>query len=434
MTLNNPTVSTVIKNYTTSQNAFLPKTVIIPLIQEHGLIYQPIVKVGDIVKEGDIIATAGTDLNKVNYIHSSVPGKVLDIGPCFSPNGKQDYAITIKFGGSFSYLGKIINEIPSASIIPSTIAEKLIQNGVINTFKTNCPENLGNQILTIKKNKCLIVRMFDEDPYRITDSLISKLFFKEVVKGAQIVAKAMNANGVVFAIDQKLEDKTLFQEITDERIHVLEMNIKRYPSGTPREIVSAFSRSGADKITGFSINKNDLFTDSSSVYDAYKAVLCSTPSINKFVHFSGNCLYSSALLNIKIGTTLKEIVSQLGGFVKNPAMIIINGSLCGNSVTSLDVPITKYIKSVQFVTSQKVTDDQIYSCINCGNCRFACPVKISPDILYNNTVNYKLLPETFAASSIACIECGLCNTVCPARLPLCQTISVLKGNLLNKQD
>ena len=36
------------------------------------------------------------------------------------------------------------------------------------------------------------------------------------------------------------------------------------------------------------------------------------------------------------------------------------------------------------------------------------------------------MPENFAASSIACIECGLCNTVCPARLPLSQTISLLK--------
>lgn len=432
MTLSNPTVSAVIKNYTSTQNAFLSKIVTIPLIQEKGITYQPIVKPGDIVKEGDIIATSGTNLSKVNYIHSSVPGKVLEISPCISPDGKQVFAIKIKFGGSFNYLGKPVSEKKTSSITPASIGKQLIENGVINTFKTSCPENLGNQLHELKDKSSLIVRMFDEDPYRITDSLMSKLFFNQVVKGAQIVAKSMNATGIVFAIDQKLENKEIFQTITDERIHVLEMNIKRYPCGTPREIVSAYVRSGAEKSSGFSISKKDLFTDASTMYEAYKAIICSIPSISRFVHFSGNCLYSSALLDIKIGTPIKDIVNQLGGFVKDPAMIIINGSLCGSSVTTLDVPITKYIKSVQFVTSQKSTDDQIYSCINCGNCRVACPVNISPDILYNNTVNYKLLPENFAASSLACIECGLCNTVCPSRLPLGQTISVLKQNLLNK--
>ena len=103
--------------------------------------------------------------------------------------------------------------------------------------------------------------------------------------------------------------------------------------------------------------------------------------------------------------------------------------LCGTSVKSLDIPITKYVKSVEFLSKKKNSDEQIYSCINCGNCRFACPVKLSPDILYNHTVNFKLLKDTYAASSLACIECGLCNTVCPARLPLCQTIKVLKNKL-----
>ena len=100
-----------------------------------------------------------------------------------------------------------------------------------------------------------------------------------------------------------------------------------------------------------------------------------------------------------------------------------------NSPKSLDIPITKYVKSVEFLSKKNKNDEQIYSCINCGNCRFACPVKLSPDILYNHTVNFKLLKENFSASSLACIECGLCNTVCPARLPLCQTIKVLKNKL-----
>lgn len=430
MNLYNQIVSSVIKNYSLSQNAFLPKIVTIPLSQEYNLTYIPTVKIGDTVKEGEIIAKSTSEYGETTYIHSSIPGKVIDIEPCCSPNGKQEYAIKIQFGGSFSYLGKKNLDINPSTISPISISDILIEKGIINTFRTSFPENLGLKIKTMKKGS-LIVRMFDEDPYRYADSLIAKIYFEQVIKGAKIVAKAMNASGIVIAIDQKLDEeaKKKCEELKSESFCVLEMNIKRYPCGTPREIVSAFNRNGMKKNCNFTINKNDLFTDASSMYEAYKAVLCSTPAVNKEIHFTGNCLFSSALLNVKIGTPLKDVISQLGGFVKEPATIIINGSLCGTSVTNLEVPVTQYVKSVEFSSIQKVTDDHIYSCVNCGNCRFVCPVKISPDILYNNTVNFKLLPETFAASSLGCIECGLCNTVCPSRLPLCQTIIVLKQNI-----
>ena len=432
MKSNNPVVSSIIKNYNISQKAFLPKTVIIPLSQESESSYNCIVKPGDIVKEGQVIAQTEITKGWTSYLHSSVPGKVLSLEPCISPNGRQEFAVKIQFGGALSYLGKTQNEKSIDSFSQKEIPNTLIKNGVINTFKTSIPENLGIQIEEMNKEHerhNLVVRLFDEDPYRITDSLVSKFYFNEIVKGARIIAKAINAKGIVFAIDQKSNEKAVFDNPDYKDIFALEMKIQRYPCGTPREIVSAFSRGPLSKICNFTLTKKDLFTDSSTIYEAYKALLLSVPCVDKLVHFSGNCINASCLLDVKLGTNLRDIVPQVGGFIKEPAHIIINGMLCGTSVKSLDIPITKYVKSVDFLSKTKNTDEQIYSCVNCGNCRFACPVKLSPDILYNHTVNFKLLKETFAASSLACIECGLCNTVCPARLPLCQTIKVLKNKL-----
>jgi len=429
MTLSNPITSSVIKNYSDSQNAFLSKIVTIPLAQEYGISYTANVKPGDIVKEGDVIATSTS--KKTTYIHASVPGEVIEILPCNCPNGRQDFAIKIKFKGSLSYLGKLPAVETAASIPVTSIAKKLIDNSVINTFKISNPQNLGYEIKDMDKGHNLVVRMFDEDPYRVTDSLIAKLYFDEIFKGAEIIAKAIGATGIVFAIDQKIDSKQkkYYENIQLPNFRCLEMNIRKYPCGTPREIISAFSRSGLKKNSNFVLTKKDLFTDASTMYEVYKAVACSIPSVDKLVYFSGNSLYSSALLNVKIGMPIKDIIEQLGGFVKEPAMIIINGRVSGSTITNLEVPITKYVKSVEFFNTQKKTDDQVYSCINCGNCRVACPVNISPDILHNNSVNNKLLPETFAASALGCIECGLCNTVCPARLPLSQIITLLKQKL-----
>lgn len=423
----NTVVSTVIKNYNFSQNAFLSKEVDISLSQEYGTTYTSVVKAGDIVKEGDIIARAGTSVEDTTYIHASLPGKVLDILPSYSPDGKHDFAIKIKFGGALSYLGKKIKEIPETDLDLHRIASVIQDNGVLNTFKIAKPANFGLQLKKVSGDKSLIIRMFDEDPYRITDSLITKFYLEEIVKTAKVIGKSIKAKGIFFAIDQKFEKKDDLKKLLDADCHLLEMNLKKYPCGTPREIVSNFKRSQLKKTCSFELSSKDIFVDSSTLYDAYKAIFYSIPVISKSVHFSGNCLYSSCLLDVKIGTKLKDIVGQLGGFAKTPSLIIINGSICGTSVQSLDVPVTKYVKSVEFISKVRNTNSHVYSCINCGNCRFACPVKLSPDILYTNTINFKLLPENFAASSIACIQCGICNTVCPARLPLSQTISLLKN-------
>ena len=428
MISNNPVVSKVIKDYNSTQNAFLPRTVTIPLSEEIGVNYKAIVSPGDRIKEGAVIAIS-TNLETPSYIHSSIPGTVEDIVPCYCPNTKQGYGVKIKLGGAFSYLGKNIEEENIDNITTSFIEKEINNNGIVNTFYANSPENFGFQIKNCKKGMCLVIRMFDEDPYRITDSLIAKFYSQEIIKGAAIIAKVINAAGVVFAVDQKLKHKGFFDNESIQNFRVLEMNIKRYPSGTPREIVSAFRRTGLKKSSNFEIKKTDLFIDAATAYEVYRAVCLKTPEISKPVHFSGNCLQASCLLDVRIGTPIKDIISQIGGVSKNPELVIINGDLCGSSVQNLDVPITKYVKSVKLVSNRKITDTQIYNCVNCGNCRVICPVHISPDILYNTTVNFQSVPESFAKSSLACISCGLCNTVCLARLPLCQTISVLKENV-----
>ena len=89
---------------------------------------------------------------------------------------------------------------------------------------------------------------------------------------------------------------------------------------------------------------------------------------------------------------------------------------------------------MEFISKTKITDSQIYSCVNCGNCRYVCPSRISPDILYSYAVNFKEIPEVLKNTVQDCEECGSCNTVCPARLPLSKTISYLKDTVYEEKN
>ena len=439
MKLNYQNLSSILKNYKTSQNSFISKEFLVPLEQENQINYTNIVQKDDIVKEGQVIAVS-TNSSKsrkfsedLTFIHSPVPGKVLDIIPVYTSSGKQKFAVKIKFGGEFSYLGKKNTEKSIEDLSSSQIINELIEKGVINTYNLRKIENPG---LQIKNNsyKNLVIRLFDEDSFRYTDSLVAKIYTNEIVKGAQILAKAMNCYGILFVIDQKFENKEKLENFNISNLRILQVKTKKSPCGTQKQIEQAFRKSGIKKTSNLDITKNDFFTDSSTLYEVYKAVICSTPSVSHLVHFSGNCLYSSCLLDVKIGTTLKDIVNQIGGFAKEPSVIVINGLIYGNSVESLNVPITKSVKSVEFISKTKITDNQIYSCVNCGNCRYICPSKISPDVLYSYAVNFKEIPEVLKNTVLSCEECGICNTVCPARLPLTKTISYLKDTVCEEKS
>jgi len=128
MTLSNTVASSMIKNYRFSPNAFLPRIVEIPLMMEDGISYKSIVNVGDKVEEGQKIAVSSEYDNEKTFIRSSVPGTVVAIEPCFSPNGRQTFAVKIKTGGSFSYIGKIPKE-KNTHYTNESLSKKLIEDG-----------------------------------------------------------------------------------------------------------------------------------------------------------------------------------------------------------------------------------------------------------------------------------------------------------------
>lgn len=420
-----PEKSNELKNYQQPQNAFLPRRVNIPLCEEYNTVCKSLVKPGDIVTEGQLIASPSSRTK--SGIHSSLPGLVESIVNCQCPNGKTEKAIRISLNGSFNYLGKILAEKNIDSFDASQISEMIFEKGVINTFNTLKPKNLGHQIKSFKGQQ-LVVRLFDDDSSCITDRLITKFYTKEIFDAAKLISKALARDKILFVKgdSQKIEDGLL-----EEGRHFLySVNESRYSLGLKEKIISGFNKTKAD----FKLSKNDLFCDASTLYEVYQSLIRGTPSINKLIHISGNCLKVSCFLNVKIGTSIRDVISQIGGLTKTPKQIIVNGSIRGYSAGSLDMPVTKYVKSIQISSSKTKSDSVIYDCINCGNCRFACSAEILPDIIYNDAINFNELSDFTKKMISKCIGCSICNMVCPARIPLSQMINTLKEEIEVKKE
>lgn len=418
-----------LKSYKKSVNGFLPNNVIIPLMQDGKFECEALVKPGDKVSEGQLIASLQRDSSKYNsYIYSPVPGVVEGVELIATPNGHYSKSIRIKVCGSFSYLGKKSKITNWKSFSPAGLTREIAEKGILNTFVTSSPELLANKIDEVanSKSKLLVVRLFDDDPSRICDSLISNMFLTEVLEGVEITSKAMDARGIVFVVDEDFVIPEDFK--TSIPFIVVPVNSKMYPIGFVHEICKAIKRF-TKELPFASIKKTDLFTDASTMLEVCKSIKYSKPVIDKFVHVSGECIPSAGFLNVALGTTLRFLAEQCGGFIKNPAAIIINGLIVGTSANDLDIPITKSVKSVAFLPSKRKPNQKHSECIRCGNCRRVCTMGLSPDVLYRHMIGGKPAEPNYLRSAVLCSNCGLCNSVCPARLSISQLITELKNTL-----
>lgn len=411
----------------TNTSAFIPSVAVIPLKKESGdddidILAEP----GDIVEEGQVIARSPSA-----SVHSSVPGRVADIVHADFADGSKGLAARVELSGSFSFTGKKKTETNWRLLTSSVLVNELAEKGVLNTFDK--PEPLSLQIKKIGRgeDKLLAVRLYSEDPSRITDEFISEKWPDKVREGAFIVAKAMRAGGIVFASDSNRPGPDIGAAKDGIQYAMVRIDARAYPNGFKHEISKAAKRDLKGQ-RGEKLGSKDLYIDSLTALNVYNAVSYGEPVIDCHVHLSGDCLNSAAMMSVKAGTSIGELAMQAGGFKKKIGKIIINGTVTGNSVESLDIPVSKEVKSVAFIPPAKVADQTQQPCIRCGECIRICPLSLYPESLYRSYLNknqhdphLSLLKKT----AVLCTECSLCNSVCPSRIPLSQIIAELKAGI-----
>lgn len=418
-----------IKSFKNAISSFVPPVVTVPLKQERGKELECLVKPGETVEEGQLIATSKADVSSFSSnIYSPIPGKVESIEMTKCPDGTASEAVKIRFGGSFTFLGRQKKELSLATLTAHMLVRAICDAGILNTFQTSAPVLLAADIQKAVDSNAttLVVRLFDDDPSRLTDSLISKLFFDHVIEGARLAAKACAVEKIVYVSDLKSKEDISQRYEKIETSPFKELFVyadkRKYPVGFKFQLYKLIL--SETKGTAFgSISQNDLYTDSSTMFELYRTVKFGMPVVDRYVHVNGDCLHASGLMRVLIGTKFDFIAEQYGNFLKKPSAVIVNGLLNGFASSTVDVPVTKYCKSINFLTESKTPDQRLAVCIRCGNCRRACPRSLSPDVIYRHITGDLSASKDYIDSASLCDNCGLCSSVCPARLPLGQQIT-----------
>lgn len=419
-------------------DAFIPPLAVVPFEQEKDCRCRVVARKGDAVGEGQILAMARPAQNGEisSSVHSPAPGVIEDIAVVPCPDGTMREAAIIRAGGKFSYLGKKRRAVDWTLFSGGQILEMLSDKGVSNGFEPGDPRSLSScasrSIMAKKSGRLLVARLFDCDTACLASEALAALFPREIREGALITARALGAEGIAYVADSK----SGFSIPNDGRRTIPEAVFRArrsdYRSGFSKELRAAIKKS-APSAPFSGVSSGDLFVDAAALLAARDAVMFGKPFIDVFVLVSGGCVKASALLRARLGTPLRFLAEQCGGFVSEPGSVVVNGAMLGSAPISLEAPVTKGVKSVAFLPRSSPRAKGGAPCSRCGECRAVCPRALSPDLLFFGAAGGGRAKGELSRSALLCSGCALCAAVCEARLPLAQTIVSLREGLLGKR-
>ncbi len=410
-------------------NLPIPQFCYIPIQQHIGTPAKVVVKVRDIVTEGQLIAAA--DGNLSSNIHSSIPGRVIEIKQ--SPNIFADQTvIVIEAGGSFgtSYPRTEISSWENSA--KEEIIAKIESAGIAGLGGDKFHADIKLNLHPDKKIDLLIINGAETDPYLTCDDVLMRTFPTEIIEGIKIAMKTLGVDKAIIGIEKnKPEAVKSIQDAIEKLNSGVSIQVKavkpKYPQGDEKLLIYTLTGRKVPS-RGLPADIGVLVYSVSTIFALREAVLFGKPLFERYITVSGDMISKPGNYKVRIGTRVSDIIEECGGFKGKPARIVMGGSMCGQSVESLDFPIVKGTAGIMFMSEKEINEDKSSACIRCGKCVDVCPMGLIP---FNIEKAYEdnRFDKAALLNPFDCIQCGSCSYSCPSRRQLSFFIKLTQDRL-----
>ncbi len=413
---------------------YLPKgDLVFPLNQHIGKPADPVVKVGDEVLAGQLIAQASGFISA--NIVSSCSGKVKAIEPRMTASGVKATCIVIANDGQFTLAPGVGEDRSPEDVSDQEIIDAVKEAGIVGMggagFPTNVklmPKNPGD-IEYIIANGC------ECEPYITCDDRLMQEHGRNIVEGIKLVLRMFqNAKGVIAIEENKPEAIRIMEQIcaTEKGVEVQVVKTK-YPQGGERNLISVVA--GRDIKAGqLPAEVGCVVCNVASLNAIYQAVCKQTPLMERYFTVTGTAIAEPKTLIAKIGTSAAELVEAAGGIKSGvtPKKALFGGPMMGLALSSLDVPVCKNNNALTVLAEDQVeeAEQQMTACIRCGRCAVACPIHLVPQMLADAAERGDLDRFENKLYGLDCFQCGSCTYVCPAKRPLMQLFKTTRATIL----
>lgn len=398
-----------------------PDQVIIPLTMCSGGGAVPVVRPGDLVTVGQVIAEP--EDNGV-YVHASVSGRVRAIEPRPHPWGGSWDAIVIDNDGKDTPCPELPEPMDWSRMDRDEALDRICRAGITSMGGGASPTHLRLR-QAVGRVDTLIVNAAECEPYLTADHRLLLEKGDQVLQGVQMMARLLRVERAVLVV---AGDKLNAVEFLERRLRRKKRAVElltiqtRYPLGMEKQLIRTVT--GCEVPPGQSaLDVKCSVFNVATVYMVHSALMKGSPLTHRAVTVSGGAVARPRNLWVPIGTPLRCLLESAGGLREEPAVILTGGPMTGTVQGDLEAPVVKNTNALLCLTDQEHNSASQTEtvCVRCGHCVSSCPMNLNPVSVYRamRMGERERLPELHLED---CMECGCCSYICPSHIPLADLV------------
>ena len=406
------------------------KELVFPLSQHIGAPAVPVVKKGDKVLRGQMIADAGGFVSVP--IYSSVSGSVTAIEKRRVVTGDMVESIVIANDGKYEEVQyQVTTDLSKLS--KEEIKEKIRMAGVVGMGGAGFPTHVKLSPKEPDKIDYCIANCAECEPYLTSDYRRMIEEPQKLIDGLKIILSLFdNAKGILAVEDNKTDCIEILKKLTKDEPRILVKTLRtKYPQGSERQLIFATTKR-AINCDMLPADAGCIVNNVDTVVAIYNAVMEGKPLMERIVTVTGDCVRKPQNYRVHIGMMYSELISEAGALRYEPVKIVSGGPMMGFGLIDTNVPTTKTASALLCMSRDEVSEVEPSACINCGMCAQVCPGRVVPKILSDMAEHGD--EEGFVAKNgMECCECGCCSYICPAKRNLTQSIKSMRKTILAKR-
>jgi len=405
-------------------NLSIPQTCYIPLQQHIGAPARPVVEIGDVVEEGQLIGK-GEGFVSAN-VHSSVPGKVIDIIDHETVYGVQP-TIIIEADGAFSASSPKRDAIDWTRLEPEDILTTVKESGIVGLGGAAFPTSVKLNPPSERTIDTLVINGAECEPYLTVDDMLMQTYPEDIIEGIRITLKVLGIKKAVIGIEKnKMKAVKALKDAVARMKPAETIEVKAlktmYPQGAEKQLIYSLLRRTVPA-RGLPMDVNVIVQNVGTIFAIREAVMFNKPLYERYITVSGSMINKPGNYKIRVGMSIDDIIEECGGLKGDPAKIVIGGPMCGLSIADTDIPVVKGTSGILFLSKEEIDTRQYDNCIRCGRCVSICPMGLMPCEIAQAVENDRLeIAEDYEPYD--CIMCGSCSYICPSQRPISHFIKL----------